>query len=138
MKTPEKIYISPSIRTEIAYYSRILIGNPTFNICPRYGNEIEYVRADIHEAEIDVTQTALRLMNKTAEIMSKEIDALKAELAALKAPPKVLSAEEVTEPGPYWWRLSDDKKWTAENVYLPGPGKRLIGQFIGPLTPPDV
>ena len=63
---------------------------------------------------------------------------VRAELAELKAPPKVLSAEEVTEPGPYWWRLSDDKKWTAENVYLPGPGKRLIGQFIGPLTPPDV
>ena len=87
MKTPEKIYISPSIRTEIAYYSRILIGNPTFNICPRYGNEIEYVRADIHEAEIDVTQTALRLMNKTAEVMHKEINALKAELTALKGGP---------------------------------------------------
>ena len=84
MKTPEKIYISPSIRTEIAYYSRILIGNPTFNICPRYGNEIEYVRADIHEAEIDVTQTALRLMNKTAEVMHKEIDALKDENTKMK------------------------------------------------------
>ncbi|MDG7000422.1 MAG: hypothetical protein JRN15_15100 [Nitrososphaerota archaeon] len=149
MKTPEKIYISPSIRTEIAYYSRILIGNPTFNICPRYGNEIEYVRADIHEAEIDVTQTALRLMNKTAEIMSKEIDALKAELAALKAPPKVLSAEDVEEEGWYWsvdneefvqidcdptilpWQLS---MWRVSSSVC----SRLQGQFIGPIQMPGV
>ena len=55
---------------------------------PNYDSEepegAEYIRADIHEAEIDVTQTALRLMNKTAEIMNKEIDALKAELALAK------------------------------------------------------
>ena len=159
MKTPEKIYISPSIRTEIAYYSRILIGNPTFNIGPRYGNEIEYVRADIHEAEIDVTQTALRLMNKTAEIMNKEIDALKAELAALKAPPKVLSAEEVTEPGWYWWKKIgaddfDEPVQVFEDEHYITHDPILIisrigcvgaisqecwkGQFIGPIQMPEV
>ena len=137
MKTPEKIYISPSIRTEIAYYSRILIGNPTFNICPRYGNEIEYVRADIHEAEIDVTQTALRLMNKTAEIMNKEIDALKAEHAALKAPPKVLSADEVKEVGYYWHKSGNE--WEVVEYY-PCGGFEFpdFGQFIGPIQMPEV
>ena len=90
MKTPDRIYISPSIRTEIAYYSRILIGNPKFNICPRYGNEIEYIRTDIHKAEIN---------------------ALKAELAELKAPPKVLSAEEVTEAGFYLVRADNINPW---------------------------
>ena len=117
MKTPDRIYISPSIRTEIAYYSRILIGNPKFNICPRYGNEIEYIRADIHEAEIN---------------------ALKAEVAALKAPPKVLSAEEVKEPGCYWWRREENTDWSVQNVYLPGAGKLLVGQFIGPIKMREV
>ena len=136
MKTPEKIYISPSIRTEIAYYSRILIGNPKFNICPRYGNEIEYIRADIHEAEIDVTQTALRLMNKTAEIMNKEIDALKAELAALKAPLKVLSAEEVTEPG--WYKVKfPGEPWEIAHIGN-NDGDYSCCQFIGPIKMPEV
>lgn len=104
-----------------------------------YGN-IRYLAAQLiyHVKKgdpVDVANFCMMLHNRgQSEVLSR---AWVAEVDG-KAPPKVLSAEEVTEPGPYWWRLSDDKKWTAENVYLPGPGKRLIGQFIGPLTPPDV
>ena len=117
-------------------------------------------------AEINATQTALSLMNKTAEVMHKEITALKAELeickefsgardvalraneeeisilkaeiAALKAPPKVMSAEEVKEPGCYWWRREENTDWSVQNVYLPGAGKLLVGQFIGPIPKPEV
>ena len=75
MKTPDRIYISPSIRTEIAYYSRILIGNPKFNICPRYGNEIEYIRADIHEAEINALKAVLEeLYTSVQEIIPGKPD----------------------------------------------------------------
>ena len=125
---------------------------------PNYDSEepegAEYIRADIHEAEIDVTQTALRLMNKTAEIMSKEIDALKAELAALKAPPKVLSAEEIKWSGVYRWRDSEDAfQWDWVSVCeFRVDGKREFdmfrfgdnkiekawGQFIGPIKMPEV
>jgi hypothetical protein len=70
MKTPEKIYISPSIRTEIAYYSRILIGNPKFNICPRYGNEIEYIRTDIHMAEINALKAEVDRLQKDSDVLN--------------------------------------------------------------------
>jgi hypothetical protein len=59
--------------------------------------------------------------------------AWEAEHAALKAPPKVLSAEEVKEPGCYWWRREENTDWSVQNVYLPGAGKLLVGQFIGPI-----
>ena len=48
---------------------------------------------------------------KGATKMQAEIDALKAELAALKAPPKVLSAEDVTEPGFYLVRADNTNPW---------------------------
>ena len=113
-----------------------------------------FVLYDGAMAEIDVTQTALRLMNKTAEIMNKEIDALKAELAALKAPPKVLSAEEVTEPGWYWWR-GEYKEWEPVRVDIDefgvdvwrimteipaydGEWGKPYGEFIGPLKATEV
>ena len=53
-------------------------------------DEVDYIRTDIHEAEIT---------------------ALKAEIAALKAPPKGLSAEEVTEPGFYLVRADNINPW---------------------------
>ena len=84
--------------------------------------------------------------------LKSEIDALKAELAALKAPPKVLSAEEVTEPGFYWsscgaksnhwvpvWVLRD----RPNSLYYAFPGSAadysLKGlKFIGPIQTPEV
>ena len=48
---------------------------------------------------------------KGATKMQAEIDALKAELAELKAPPKVLSAEEVTEAGFYLVRADNINPW---------------------------
>ena len=112
----------------------------------------DYVGYDEAQAEMDIMRSALSLMNKTAEVMHKEIGALKAELAALKAPPKVLSAEEVTEPGFYWsscgaksnhwvpvWVLRD----RPNSLYYAFPGSAadysLKGlKFIGPIQTPEV
>ena len=83
--------------------------------------------------------------------LKAEIDALKAELAALKAPPKVLSAEEVTEPGWYWHtRKGWGGDWFIHKVVRYGvldelhtlgncfSYDRLDGQFVGPLKAPEV
>ena len=143
MKTPDRIYISPSIRTEIAYYSRILIGNPKFNICPRYGNEIEYIRADIHEAEIDALKAEVsKLCAELTDAGAKELAlhnqllSAEAELAALKAPPKGLSAEEVTEPG--WYKVKfPGEPWEIAHIGN-NDGDYSCCQFIGPIKMPEV
>ena len=79
-------------------------------------DEVDYIRTDIHEAEIT---------------------ALKAELAALKAPPKVLSAEDVTEVGYYWYKSGNE--WEIVEYYpCGGFGFPDFGQFIGPIQMPEV
>ena len=67
-----------------------------------------------------------------------EINALKAELAALKAPPKVLSAEEVTEVGWYWARFGSS--WDQIIEFYPPGGFEFPshGKFIGPIQMPEV
>ena len=96
-------------------------------------DEVDYIRTDIHEAEIT---------------------ALKAEIAALKAPPKVLSAEEIKWSGVYRWRDSEDAfQWDWVSVCeFRVDGKREFdmfrfgdnkiekawGQFIGPIKMPEV
>ena len=88
---------------------------------------------------------------KGATKMQAEIDALKAELAELKAPPKVLSAEDVTEPGWYWHtRKGWGGDWFIHKVVRYGvldelhtlgncfSYDRLDGQFVGPLKAPEV
>ena len=81
--------------------------------------------------------------------LEAENDALRAEIKCLKAPPKVLSAEEVTEPGWYWHRFEDEKDWHLIRL-SPSGGcydsrndmycdiEIYGGQFIGPLTLPEV
>ena len=76
--------------------------------------------------------------------------AWEAELAALKAPPKVMSAEEVTEEGPYWWRRHGVCNRVLVLVYRPDGGEirmrfflngsdlGLSGEFIGPIQMPEV
>ena len=139
MSAPNRIYIHTDAHNDTYY-----------ELSDCCDDEVDYIRADIHEAEIDATQTALSLMNKTAEIMSKEIDALKAELAALKAAPVVLSADEVTRRGTYKWRLSKTSPWSYTKVikryngdfFMLRLGKRdeeiLYGEFSGPIKIPEV
>lgn len=94
----------------------------------------------------------------------KHYECALAEIERLKAPPKVLSAEEVTEPGLYWWRESTSHSWSKVPQIVTQLGEyrtlgpitlkpRFVfgshgsqwdasrdfqGQFIGPLTPPGV
>ena len=70
--------------------------------------------------------------------LETDMEALRAELAALKAPPKVLSAEEVTEVGWYWARFGSS--WDQIIEFYPPGGFEFPshGQFIGPINPPEV
>ena len=82
-------------------------------------DEVDYIRTDIHEAEIT---------------------ALKAEIAALKAPPKVLSAEEVVEPGIYIVRDIDrGNMLSARHIDCVDIdiGVNLGYEYIGPLRLPE-
>lgn len=127
MSNPEKIY----------RYEEHICGfnEPHYSDVPYPEHAIEYLRSDIHEAEVN---------------------ALKAEIAALKAPPVVLSAEQVTEAGEYRWRKNDIGEWITveirylhlagywvsffgdeEDELLIGPDS-IGGQFIGPIKYPEV
>jgi len=76
-------------------------------------------------------------------------------LTAMLGPQKPMSAEEVTVPGFYWWRVNKYSKWKLfevdYSVRLPGPIPPLRryhgddefiapleGQFIGPIKMPEV
>ena len=107
-------------------------------------DEVDYIRTDIHEAEITALKAELEICKEFSgardvalRANEEEISILKAEIAALKAPPKILKAEEVKEPGCYWWRREENTDWSVQNVYLPGAGKLLVGQFIGPIQMPE-
>ena len=71
----------------------------------------------------------------------------------MKTPPKILKAEEVTEPGPYWWRESPDQldgwdivevgqvwPWEPKRfvILVAGEGKSLSGEFSGPIKMREV
>ena len=70
--------------------------------------------------------------------LEADMTALRAELASLKAPPKVLSAEEVTEVGWYWARFGSS--WDQIIEFYPPGGFEFPshGQFIGPIKMPEV
>ena len=95
--------------------------------------EIDALKAEVSKLCAELTDAGAKELALHNQLLSAE-----AELAALKAPPKVLSAEEVKEPGCYWWRREENTDWSVQNVYLPGAGKLLVGQFIGPIPKPEV
>ena len=127
--------------------------------CP--ADSVRRLEADMKalRAELDASIAAREEMqlggNRMGESLRsarEELADLKAELAELKAPPKVLSAEEVTEPGFYWsscgaksnhwvpvWVLRD----RPNSLYYAFPGSAadysLKGlKFIGPIQMSEV
>ena len=89
----------------------------------------------------------------------KHYECALAEIERLKTPPKVLSAEEVTEPGWYWWKKIgaddfDEPVQVFEDEHYITHDPILIisrigcvgaisqecwkGQFIGPIQMPEV
>ena len=79
---------------------------------------------------------------------SEDVEQLEAENERLKAQYKVLSAEEVTEPGWYWlkwggwsWNIVRVSFYAGEIVVHSGSevyDSPEDGLFIGPLSPPEV
>ena len=128
MSNPEKIYRWEEPIGEIFIQTK-------YSDVPFPEHAIEYLRGDIHEAEVN---------------------ALKAEIAALKAPPVILSTGDVTEEGDYRWRPSDTAEWRTISVcfdwrkelqaYFFGDEEEepikaplfLGSQFIGPIKYPEV
>ncbi len=149
MTAPERIY-----RDETGLWSRNAAAFSTFSEVRVSPTGMEYIRVDIHEAEIDALKA--EISHLCAEAFQSDLDALKVanqqlmdEMAALKMPPKVLSAEDVEEEGWYWsvdneefvqidcdptilpWQLS---MWRVSSSVC----SRLQGQFIGPIQMPEV
>ena len=79
--------------------------------------------------------------------LSEDVAELEAENERLKAQYKVLSAEEVTEPGWYWlkwggwsWNIVRVSFYAGEIVVHSGSEvyDSEDGLYIGPLAPPEV
>ena len=108
---------------------------------------------DEHRLGVDAEKDDCRWWCKSEDVeaLEAENEQLRAEIERLRQPQKILSAEEVTEPG---WSPADCG--TIEIVEVeyectPGQPKRLVflevgktvlfplsGQFIGPLKAPEV
>ena len=150
MTAPERIY-----RDETGLWSRNTAAFSTFSEVRVSPTGVEYIRADIHEAEIDALKA--EISHLCAEAFQSDLDALKVanqqlmdEMAALKAPPKVLSAEEVTDHGYYWTRAEDGQNFViakvagyehsamTEEVCGNEQESYLRGQYIGPIKMPEV
>jgi len=128
MNAPEKIYLP----------TRDGQSDSIWNDHWTHGKDVEFIRADIREAEID----ALKAENAESHA---ECD----RLTAMLGPQMVLSAEEVTVPGFYWHRYGTEE-WCVVDVDFGYPYGRLFiwangeqddgleGQFIGPLKTPEV
>ena len=85
-------------------------------------------------------------MSVHVDALEVENEFLRAELERLKAPPKKLRAEEVTEPGVYWWNWKESGRWVivvarydnSRIVIKTFLGDEIfIGRFIGPLEAPE-
>jgi len=88
--------------------------------------------------------------------LSSDVEALEAENAALHAecdrltamlcPQKPMSAEEVAEPGFYWWKFADHRRVIVIARYDDSKiviktilgDEIFIGKFIGPIKMPEV
>ncbi len=70
---------------------------------------------------------------KDVAALEAENAALRAEIERLKSPPKLVPHGEVIEGVFYWWREDENSEWEIMMIY----GEKT-GQFIGPLTPPEV
>lgn len=154
MTAPERIY-----RDETGLWSRNTAAFSTFSEVRVSPTGVEYIRADIHEAEIDALKA--EISHLCAEAFQSDLDALKVanqqlmdEMAALKMPPKILKAEEVAQAGYYWWR-GEYKEWEPVRVDIDefgvdvwrimteipaydGEWGKPYGEFIGPLKATEV
>ena len=111
--------------------------------CP--ADSVRRLEADMKalRAELDASIAAREEMqlggNRMGESLRsarEELADLKAELAELKAPPKVLRAEEVTEPG--WYKVKfPGEPWEIAHIGN-NDGDYSCCQFIGPIQMPEV
>ena len=81
-------------------------------------------------------------LSEDVEQLEAENESLRAELERLKAPPKKLRAEEVTEPGVYWWAKSKGAPFCEYPIPIDKMqikrGMVSAGEYVGPLKPQEV
>ena len=181
MSAPVRIHITsdgeianPYIRFDCTEYIRAdlcpkqeLAGDMFVSTEPDGSRWVQHEDALKMEAEINALKAEVEkfksLNNRHAKALNENdvevdranatVDVLMAELAALKAPPKVLRAEEVVEPGYYWWSEFDDESFdiiyvgifTKDEIDFLGfepsdidPVEPIHGKFIGPIQMPEV
>ena len=137
MNAPEKIYRSETWNPLQSIY---------YGEDKRVGCNITYIRADIHEAQIDtlkaenaelhaecdrLTNLLQWEQNRRDHIGTHGDDCWKwgpahhecamreiERLTAMLGPQKPKSAEEVAEPGFYQWRHMDGEQWTVTEVVV--------------------
>jgi len=152
MNAPEKIYLP----------TRDGQSDSIWNDHWTHGKDVEFIRADIHEAEIDALKAENAELHTECDRLTNllqweqgrrerigthvdecwkwgpshyECASREIErLTAMLGPQKVLSDESLTLPGWYWWRAGESGDWTMVQVEELG----LLGQFIGPIKIPEV
>lgn len=91
---------------------------------------------DTLRAELERLTGCLMGANAQTEHFEREWYLRGDEIERLKKPFKLLSAEEVTKDGPYWFQRRGGTAWTVMYVF---PRLEVRdGLYIGPLTPPEL
>lgn len=110
MSAPEKIYLRLIEGAWGAEYA------PAMYVIRASVDDAEYIRADVHQAEVDA------------------LHAERDRLTALMEKPKLLEAHDLTEPGWYWHKWPLQKEWKIVKVHHIG---QAAGQFVGPIKTPE-
>ena len=98
-------------------------------------DETEAMRAELSVLKAEISHLCAEAFRSDLEALKVANQRLMDEMAVLKAPPKVLNAEEITEPG--WYKVKfPGAPWTIVRIG-DKDGDYSCCQFIGPIQMPE-